>query len=207
MLSDGRLHLSGIAKLAPYLTDANRETLLARATHRTKSEIERLIAEIAPKPDVPAAMRKVPERIDPVPRRELGLDRVAVPAPAIAAPAPRQTGAPAPAPLVAAPPVAALTPLSPARYKVQFTATAELRDKLERRQALIHGDLAAAIEDAVTEKLERLEAMRFGLTKAPRKTLDETDTSPCSRYLPMAVRRIVRSRDGDQCTFVLHNGD
>jgi hypothetical protein len=205
MLSDGRLHLSGIAKLAPHLTDANRETLLARATHRTKSEIEQLIAEIAPKPDVPAAMRKVPERIDPVPRRELGLDRVAEPTAAIPAPAPCQTGVLA-APLVTAPPVAALIPLSPARYKVQFTATAELRDKLERLQALIDGDLAAAIEAAVTEKLERLESKRFGLTKAPRKTLDATDTSSCSRYLPVAVRRIVRNRDGEQCTFVLRNG-
>jgi len=31
MLGDGRLHLSGIVKLAPYLTDANREELLAHA--------------------------------------------------------------------------------------------------------------------------------------------------------------------------------
>src|SRR5215510_7785533 len=31
MLADGRLHLSGIAKLAPVLTPQNREALLARA--------------------------------------------------------------------------------------------------------------------------------------------------------------------------------
>jgi hypothetical protein len=31
MLADGRLHLTGIAKLAQVLTEANRETLLARA--------------------------------------------------------------------------------------------------------------------------------------------------------------------------------
>jgi len=39
-------------------------------------------------------------------------------------------------------------PLSPARYKVQFTASSELRDKLERLQALLHTDLAAVIEVA-----------------------------------------------------------
>src|SRR5262245_2036057 len=49
--------------------------------------------------------------------------------------------------------------LSPARYKVQFTASAELRDKLERLAALLRsevpdGDLAAIIERTVTDKLE-----------------------------------------------------
>ena len=62
MLGDGRLHLSGIALLAPYLTRENRETLLRRATHRSKRQIEELIAEVAPREDVPALMRKLPER-------------------------------------------------------------------------------------------------------------------------------------------------
>ncbi len=62
MLADGRLHLSGIAKLAPHLSEANRETLLARAAHKSKREIEELVVEITPKPDVPAVMRKLPER-------------------------------------------------------------------------------------------------------------------------------------------------
>ena len=64
MLADGRLHLSGIAKLAPCLTEANRETLLARAAGKSKREIEELVAEISPKPDVPATIRKLPERKD-----------------------------------------------------------------------------------------------------------------------------------------------
>ena len=62
MLADGRLHLSGIAKLLPHLTETNRETLLARATHQSKRKIEQLVAELSPKPDVPATMRKLPER-------------------------------------------------------------------------------------------------------------------------------------------------
>ena len=71
---------------------------------------------------------------------------------------------------------AVVEPLAPARYKVQFTASAELHDKLERLRALMRssvpdGDLAAIIEQAVTEKLERLESRRFARTKAPRKVL------------------------------------
>ena len=56
-----------------------------------------------------------------------------------------------------------IEPLAPARYKVCFTASAELREKLERLQALMRspvpdGDLAQLIDIAVSEKLERVEA-------------------------------------------------
>ena len=39
-------------------------------------------------------------------------------------------------------------------------------------------DLASIIDAAVSEKLERVEAKRFGKTKKPRKSLEEADTSP-----------------------------
>ena len=194
MLGEGRLHLSAIAKIAPHLTEANRETVLARAAHKSKRKIEELVAEIAPKPDVRATMRKLPGRQEetrPTPALGLGPDRVARPSPAPAKPA-------------------VVEPLAPARYKVQFTASAELHDKLARLRALMRssvpdGDLAAIIEEAVTEKLERLESKRFAKTKTPRKTLEETDTSPSSRYIPAAVRRAVSERDGDRCTFAEHD--
>ena len=68
-----------------------------------------------------------------------------------------------------------MEPLAPDRYKVQFTASAELRDKLERLRALVrssvpHGDLAVIIGQAVTEKLQRLESRRFARTQKARKT-------------------------------------
>jgi len=100
-----------------------------------------------------------------------------------------------------------MEPLAPARYKVQFTASAELKDKIERLRGLMSssvpdGDLAAIIEEAVTEKLERLEAKRLGKTKTLRKSVEEADTSPSSRYIPAPVRRAVSERDGNQCSFV-----
>ena len=54
MLRDGRLHLSGIALLAPHLTEQNRDAVLSRATHLSKRRIEELVAELAPRPDAPA---------------------------------------------------------------------------------------------------------------------------------------------------------
>jgi len=97
-------------------------------------------------------------------------------------------------------------PLAPGRYKVQFTASAELYDKIERLRALMRpsvpdGDLAAIVEQAVTEKLQRLEARRFARTQAPRKILSESETSATTRQIPAAVKRAVYERDGGRCRY------
>ncbi|HVQ28316.1 MAG TPA: hypothetical protein VMV21_01980, partial [Vicinamibacteria bacterium] len=244
MLGDGRLHLTGIAKLAPHLTPDNSVALLKRATHLSKRQIEELVAELAPRPDVPAVIRKLPEKTafrpaipfgrDPVvaPVFELRPDGVPAPArvqtmsppaqtpfaqpspmqpsPALPAPAPPAPVQPAQVQLAQVQP-AQVQPLAVGRYKVQFTASAELRDKLERLQALMRsevpdGDLAAIIERAVTEKLERLDARRIAKTKAPRKALSETKTLPSSRHVPAAVRRVVSVRDGNRCRYVDEQG-
>ena len=62
MLRDGRIHLSGIEVLAAHLTEANREKVLTCATHKSKRQIKELVAELAPQPDVPTVVRKLPER-------------------------------------------------------------------------------------------------------------------------------------------------
>jgi hypothetical protein len=245
LLADGRLHLTGIALLAPHLTRENLDVLLERAAHLSKRQVLELIAEIAPRPDVPAMMRKLPQRgvtppIAPsadlewsAPSAELFPDGVtartgcaeqssSVGGKAVASrePLPPKSGAqlfpdrvgsPVSAPsqitVAAAVPTAVVEPLSPARYKIQFTASAELQDKLERLRALMRpqvpdGDLAAIIEKAVTEKLERLESRRFAKTSAPRKSLSKTDVSSSSRHVPAAVRRAVHERDGNRCRYV-----
>jgi hypothetical protein len=159
MLADGRLHLSGLGKLAPHLTDQNCLELLDRAAHKTKRQIEELVAEISPRPDAPALIRKVPEPVTapvpvPVQKPELGPNR---------APIRSVPSAPVPKPRV-------IEPLAPSRYKIQFTTGRALRDKLERLQNLMSEELADVIEAAVTEKLERLEAKRYGTSKQLRKS-------------------------------------
>ena len=62
VLAEGRLPLSAIARLAPHLTEGNRDAVLARAAGKSKREIEELIAELSPKPDVPSIVHKLPER-------------------------------------------------------------------------------------------------------------------------------------------------
>ncbi len=206
MLADGRLHLSGIVLLRPHLTKANRDLVLRRATHQSKRRIKELVAEISPKPDVRATMRKLPAKIvktKPSPMVEQGPDPVRPPSTEQNEPQSAATRPP-----TSTPPKPAVTePLAPARYKITFTASSELRDKLEKLRSLMRssipdGDLAALIEEAVTEKIEKLESKRYGTTKNPRKSLEETDTSVSSRYIPAPVRRAVYERDQNRCTFV-----
>jgi len=200
MLADGRLHLSGIVKLAAHLTRENHKLLLERASHRSKRQIEELLAELFPRPDAPALMRKLPERRVTMPAVGPSTAATASPNPELAPDRVER-----PEPVVPALP-ALVVPLAPTRYKVQFTASAQLHDKLERLRALMRskvpdGDLAAIIEEAVTEKLERLEARRFGTTKAARASLSQTAAAPGSRHIPAAVKRVVSERDGRRCRY------
>src|SRR5262245_30505603 len=194
MLGDGRLHLSGIALLVPHLTHENEADLLARATHRTKRQIEELISEIAPRPDAPVVIRRVPSRTAPVrePHRG-GLSE-----------SPRQLRPDGVGSSVTSAPV--VKPLAPARYKVQFTASAELLDKLEELQKLMNldgADLAVVIEQAVTEKLERLRSKRFAVTRAPRAA----EAKPSAmRHLPAWLKRAVYARDAGRCQFTDRHG-
>jgi hypothetical protein len=53
----------------------------------------------------------------------------------------------------------------------------------------------------VTERLERMEARRYGKMSAPRKALSSTDLTPSSRHVPAAVRRAVHEHDGARCAY------
>ncbi len=263
MLADGRLHLSGIAKLAPHLTGENCDAILGRATHRSKREIEELVAELDPRPDAPPTVRRLPgvkagtlragwagpaprdvpgEAPPEPPRTTRGEGSGEVPGEAAgetsASAGGLRPGGVGPAGLLGAvgpvwpavgraraesperqqaPTRSVVEPLAPARYRVQFTASAALREKLERLQALLRadivdGDLGAVIDRAVTETLRRLEARRYGRTSAhtstPPNTPLSTPTSALtsaptgSRHVPAAVRRAVHERDGVRCRYV-----
>jgi len=69
------------------------------------------------------------------------------------------------------------------------------------RSSVPDGDLAAIVEQAVTEKLHRLESQRFARTQAPRKTLSQSEASPTTRQIPAAVKRAVYERDGGRCRY------
>ena len=182
--AQGRLHLSAVILLAPHLTAENADDLLASAAHKTKAELERLLAERCPRPDLPARVEAIPPPPSPAPL--LPGDQHA----------PGRVEAPLPPPRVA--------PLSPQRYALQFTLDQEAYDDLRYVQALLGhqvpaGDLAQVFGRALKALAETLERTRFAATPRPRRS---QRPSPNPRHLPAAVKRAVWQRDGGQCTFL-----
>ena len=57
MVAEGKLHLSAVSLLATHLKPENAASLLAEATHKSKAEVELILARRFPKPDVPESVR------------------------------------------------------------------------------------------------------------------------------------------------------
>src|SRR5262245_4065905 len=192
LLADGDVHLSAVRLLAPHLTEANHESLLQEASCKSKREIEQIVARLAPRPDVPASIRRVPatralttavQPLDPESTRvEWIQQQVATP-----------------------PPVerAKTEPLAPGRYKLQFTVSEETYQKLRRAQDLLRhcvrsGDPAEIFDRGLTSLLEDLERTKLAATTRPSASSRPVHRS---RHVPAAVRRVVWTRDGGRCRF------
>jgi hypothetical protein len=157
MIERGELHLTGLLLLRDYLTAENHEQLLRAAAGKTKAEVQQLVAAHFPRRDAPSF-------IEP--------EAPALPLPGLVAAAGATAATPTPSPRHA---VSFIEPLSPERYRVQFTASAELRDKLARAKDLLAhqipgGELSTIVERAFDLLLEKLEKQRLGKTKRPRST-------------------------------------
>jgi hypothetical protein len=62
LLEAGELNLTSIKLIGPHLTQANHLRVLDRVRGKSKREVEQLVAELAPQPDVAASLRRLPER-------------------------------------------------------------------------------------------------------------------------------------------------
>src|SRR5262245_18710465 len=123
-IGDGSLTLSSARLLAPHLTLENYAELLQAARHRSKREVEALIARLAPKPAVATVLRKVPAP------------------PTADAPAMAATNVPAPGPAAAA----IIAPATPVAH-VDACAQPEPRD-IERQPACSRTVVAPLSVDA-----------------------------------------------------------
>src|SRR6478735_1688006 len=62
LVEQRQLHLTAICLLRDYLTPENHHELLADVCHKTKGQIEELLAHRFPRPDVESWVRKLPAR-------------------------------------------------------------------------------------------------------------------------------------------------
>ena len=219
-LADGRLHLTAAVMLAPKLTNANAADLIDAATHKTKAEIEKLLAERFPSPDLPTLVRPI---VSPTATAPLAPAQANDDGPNVAPGTNHDAGArlvPEPVGSVAsqavAAPIEAPTPqrtkphpLSPQRYGLQFTIGQQAYDDLCVVQALLGhnvapGDVAAVFAQAMQLLRRDLERRRCAATQQPSSTPPRRSSDP--RHVPNAVRREVWKRDDHRCTFVDADG-
>jgi hypothetical protein len=215
-VASGELHLTGLLMLGPHLTEANLKGVLARAKHRTKREVARLVRVLDPLPAVPSRIEPLgpaPARVVPpvptweqfvtslCPVRELTQDErprewgVGANDAALTVDEENElAGVDAPAPDVPC------ELAEPQRYKVQFTATEEYVRLVEEAKALLsHAVPNVTLHDIHLRALRTLVAE---LTKKKYGATEERSPRPRRRPVPATVRRAVAERDGKRCTYV-----
>jgi hypothetical protein len=62
-LHSGKVHLTGLRLLAPHLTAENHGDILAEAAGKSKSDIEEIVARLAPQPPVATSVRNVRQKV------------------------------------------------------------------------------------------------------------------------------------------------
>jgi hypothetical protein len=203
LLADGSVNMTTVTILAPHLTPENHRAVLAEATHRSKDEVKVIQSRLAPRPDVPATVRKLPP-----PAPAAGTVPLAPTTPDGASVTTTRTPPP---PVLQSLPLSqrpVVEPLTPERYRLQFTVARETRDKLKRVQDLLareipDGDPAAIFDRALTLLLRDVEKRKLGAVAKPRTP---RPTKPRSRHVPAHIRRAVNRRDDGRCAFVAKEG-
>lgn len=250
-LARGEISLSVAALLRSHLTPDNAEQLLADLSGKTVRQAREVLAGWFPRPDVASSIRKLPVR--PVASAEAAAQlsltgRVgsahdkSPPRPPQPPPQPPFADASATAERAAAatppggpgctvglPPRShSVQPLAPERYRIQLTAGAELKRKLELatdllRHSMPSGDLAAIVERALDVLIEQTLMRRFGVKKSVASTTpssggvapsDRQGSSSASahaptehgRHIPNHVRRAVFERDEARCSWQAADG-
>jgi 5-methylcytosine-specific restriction endonuclease McrA len=229
MVTRGELHLGAIHLLAKHLTAENHVRVLERARHKSCREVERLVAELAPRADVPSRIRALPGargacRAIDEPRvavaandaawsDELSTSRDPAGARAQADPASGDpTGraiARIPATRVSQNVAKPIVALSPRRYKIEITVDQATHDKLRSLQDLMARsdtgrDAAAIISRAIDVLLVRTLARKAACVARPKPAKEATDIASRghgSRSIPATVRREVWRRDSGRCCY------
>src|SRR6266516_312916 len=147
MLRDGRLCLSSVRLLEPLLTVDGAPDLLARASGKSKSEVERLVVSIQPRAIPKEGVRKLPDRSGAAKATALPLAPPPV-EPAVATDAPRAVAIPP------APERARLRPVTEDTYSLTVTVDVAFKAELEQLKALLShkipgGNVGAVLREAV----------------------------------------------------------
>ena len=205
-LEQGRIHLTGLRLLAPHLRPENADELLSAAAHKSKEDIERLLAERSPRLDVPAQVTASCAQGAPGHLRNADSQGLAAGENEEGTVIPGPSGEGSPGTLRDR---ARVTPLSADSYAVQFTRSREADERFRYAQDLLGhsvkaGDIAEVYDRAIKLLVERLEKVRLGACAKPRTGGRRARAG--SRHVSHNVKRAVWKRDGAQCTYRSESG-
>jgi len=216
-VADGRLHLAAVCLLAPHLTAENVESLVGAATHRSKAEIEEMLARLFPKAEVPTMLRPIPAIVPDHAAAHVG-DVLLQHAPGHVDGSRAEGDA------------------TSERFHLQLMIGKSTREKLRYAQALLShavpsGDVAQVLDRALDALIVELEKRKLGAGARQQPKLGAATSlarrlhtpsvgvrsvvtsmaarsrlAARNRYVPARVRRAVWERDGGQCTFVGASG-
>jgi hypothetical protein len=189
LLAAGAVNLTTARLLGPHLTPENHRGVLEAARGKRKAEVEEIVARLAPFPEAPAFVRKLP-------------------APRPVLPPPEARGPADPVALPREGPSGEVSPLAPDRYRLQVTIGGPTLEKLRLakdmlRHAIPSGDDAAILDRAFTSLLADLARSKFAAAENPRPP---RAAPPGSRHVPADVKRAVWVRDLGRCAFVATDG-
>ncbi len=192
-LAQGRLHLAATVLLSPHISPDNAQELIEAASHKTKAEIERLLAERSPKLEMPSQVWSV----DPALPTECAHEH---------APGHVDVQVAAPTRLADSGARAGVSACSAERYAIRATISQAAHDDLRHAQELLahrppSGDVGEVLERALRVLVEKLERRKFAATTQPRAPRPSRSRQR-GRHIPANVRRAVWERDRGQCTFV-----
>ena len=201
LLIDGSITLTTVCLVASHLTSDNHRGVLENVRHKSKREVEQVIAAMRPMPAVPSLVRRLP---DPKP----AASGAPITSTDIAAAGSGSASSLTPQGVAARPAPANIRPLAPERCKVQLTIDRATHDKLRQVQNLLrhvvpNGDPAAIFDRALTVLLQDLERRKLAQVERPRQL---TPSGVRSRHVPAAVRRAVWKRDDGRCAFIGTDG-
>ncbi len=206
-LEEGALTLTAVGILRQHLTPENHRAVLDAAHHKSKRQIEELVASLHPQPPVPSTVRKLPSSTASTAVTNADGERCELPLVAARPFAPDQSVR-VDTPAIRPGQQSQVKPLAPERYKIQFTVSSETHAKLRQVQNLLRhsvpsGDPAEIFDRALTMLLERLQRTKLAVDARGRTW---TTHAFRSRHIPAAVRRAVWTRDGGRCAFVGTHG-
>jgi hypothetical protein len=199
LLAAGKLTLTALGLLKPYLTDENAAELLAGVSKKPSRAAREWLAARFPLPDVTAGIRALPAQLSATSVVQATLATPSQPPAGILQDCPESPRAIAP---VSATSRAHVEPLSAERFAVRLTVNRSARDAFELARDLLRhrnpsGDLEVVFELAVRGLVERLQRERFGRTPRPAKNRAGKRTRVANE-----TRRTVLDRDGLGCDFV-----